>query len=122
MCALGMASELKDAGIAVNALWPKTGEFLSQVFSQQTRHTQKKNCRKQTGQDINSRRVLCESTNLMSTKLFHTECLQNYGIVPLDNRQLVSPVCTLHLVMGSFSVEANTTKKELHLCKGNKLF
>lgn len=27
MCVLGMAEELKDAGIAVNALWPKTGEF-----------------------------------------------------------------------------------------------
>lgn len=27
MCVLGMAEELKDQGIAVNALWPKTGEM-----------------------------------------------------------------------------------------------
>lgn len=25
MCVLGMAAEFKDDGIAVNALWPKTG-------------------------------------------------------------------------------------------------
>ena len=25
MCVLGMAEEFKDDGIAVNALWPKTG-------------------------------------------------------------------------------------------------
>lgn len=25
MCVLGMAAEFKDEGIAVNALWPKTG-------------------------------------------------------------------------------------------------
>ena len=28
MCVLGMAEEFKDDGIAVNALWPKTGSFL----------------------------------------------------------------------------------------------
>ena len=26
MCVLGMAEELKSDGIAVNALWPRTGE------------------------------------------------------------------------------------------------
>ena len=26
MCVLGMAQEFKDDGIAVNALWPKTGK------------------------------------------------------------------------------------------------
>ena len=26
MCVLGMSEELKDDGIAVNALWPKTGK------------------------------------------------------------------------------------------------
>lgn len=26
MCVLGMAEEFKDDGIAVNALWPKTGK------------------------------------------------------------------------------------------------
>ena len=26
MCVLGMAEELKEDGIAVNALWPRTGE------------------------------------------------------------------------------------------------
>ena len=25
MCVLGMSEEFKDAGIAVNALWPQTG-------------------------------------------------------------------------------------------------
>ena len=30
MCVLGMAEELKDDGIGVNALWPKTGE-ISQI-------------------------------------------------------------------------------------------
>ena len=25
MCVLGMSAELEDSGIAVNALWPKTG-------------------------------------------------------------------------------------------------
>ena len=25
MCVLGMAGEFKDDGVAVNALWPKTG-------------------------------------------------------------------------------------------------
>ena len=28
MCVLGMAEEFKDDGIAVNALWPKTGTIL----------------------------------------------------------------------------------------------
>ena len=28
MCVLGMAEEFKDDGIAVNALWPKTGRIL----------------------------------------------------------------------------------------------
>ena len=28
MCVLGMAQEFKDDGIAVNALWPKTGDFI----------------------------------------------------------------------------------------------
>ena len=28
MCVLGMAEEFKDDGIAVNALWPKTGKLL----------------------------------------------------------------------------------------------
>ena len=28
MCVLGMAEEFKDDGIAVNALWPKTGRVL----------------------------------------------------------------------------------------------
>lgn len=27
MCVLGMAEEFEPAGIAVNALWPKTGKF-----------------------------------------------------------------------------------------------
>ena len=27
MFALGLAAELKDAGIAVNTIWPKTGSF-----------------------------------------------------------------------------------------------
>ena len=27
MCVLGMAEEFKSDGIAVNALWPKTGRF-----------------------------------------------------------------------------------------------
>ena len=27
MCVLGMAEEFKDDGIAVNALWPRTGEW-----------------------------------------------------------------------------------------------
>ena len=27
LCVLGMAEELKPEGIAVNALWPKTGKF-----------------------------------------------------------------------------------------------
>lgn len=26
MCALGMAEEFRDAGVAVNALWPRTGK------------------------------------------------------------------------------------------------
>lgn len=29
MCALGMAEELKEDGIAVNALWPRTGIILT---------------------------------------------------------------------------------------------
>jgi citronellol/citronellal dehydrogenase len=29
MCVLGMSEELKDDGIAVNALWPRTGNFYS---------------------------------------------------------------------------------------------
>lgn len=29
MCVLGMAQEFKDDGIAVNALWPKTGELIT---------------------------------------------------------------------------------------------
>jgi len=28
LCVLGMAEELQPEGIAVNALWPKTGEFI----------------------------------------------------------------------------------------------
>ena len=28
MCVLGMAAEFKDDGIAVNALWPKTGKTI----------------------------------------------------------------------------------------------
>ena len=28
MCVLGMSEEFKDDGIAVNALWPKTGNVL----------------------------------------------------------------------------------------------
>ena len=31
MCVLGMAEEFKDDGIAVNALWPKTGRILHLV-------------------------------------------------------------------------------------------
>lgn len=27
MCALGMAEEFKEDGIAVNAVWPRTGNF-----------------------------------------------------------------------------------------------
>jgi citronellol/citronellal dehydrogenase len=27
MCALGMAEEFRDDGIAVNALWPRTGKY-----------------------------------------------------------------------------------------------
>ena len=27
MCALGMSEELKDDGVAVNALWPRTGNL-----------------------------------------------------------------------------------------------
>ena len=27
MCALGMAEEFKDVGIAVNTLWPRTGSL-----------------------------------------------------------------------------------------------
>lgn len=35
MCALGMAEEFKDSGIAVNAVWPKTGKLfiLISLFS-----------------------------------------------------------------------------------------
>ena len=29
MCVLGMAQEFKDDGIAVNALWPKTGKLIT---------------------------------------------------------------------------------------------
>lgn len=28
MCVLGMAEEFRDAGVAVNALWPRTGKLL----------------------------------------------------------------------------------------------
>lgn len=33
MCVLGMSEEFKDDGIAVNALWPKTGNVLFVCFS-----------------------------------------------------------------------------------------
>lgn len=33
MCVLGMAEELKPDGIAVNALWPRTGTFTSDSTS-----------------------------------------------------------------------------------------
>lgn len=29
MCVLGMSEEFKEDGIAVNALWPRTGEIFS---------------------------------------------------------------------------------------------
>ena len=32
MCVLGMSAEFKDDGIAVNALWPKTGTIISLFF------------------------------------------------------------------------------------------
>ena len=32
MCALGMAEEFKEQGIAVNALWPKTGMVIIMVI------------------------------------------------------------------------------------------
>ena len=32
MCVLGMAEELKPDGIAVNAVWPKTGTLLSYLI------------------------------------------------------------------------------------------
>jgi NAD(P)-dependent dehydrogenase (short-subunit alcohol dehydrogenase family) len=31
MCVLGMAEEFKEEGIAVNALWPKTGKLASRM-------------------------------------------------------------------------------------------
>lgn len=34
MCVLGMAEEFKDDGIAVNALWPKTGNVITQFYLQ----------------------------------------------------------------------------------------
>jgi NAD(P)-dependent dehydrogenase (short-subunit alcohol dehydrogenase family) len=33
MCVLGMAEEFRDEGIAVNALWPKTGNIQKNLFS-----------------------------------------------------------------------------------------
>ena len=27
MCAMGMAEEFKDDGVAANTLWPRTGEY-----------------------------------------------------------------------------------------------
>ena len=35
MCVLGMAEELKDDGIAVNALWPRTSKYCIKVSSMQ---------------------------------------------------------------------------------------
>ncbi len=32
MCALGMAEEFKDDGIAVNTLWPRTGIVTSSLI------------------------------------------------------------------------------------------
>ena len=32
LCVLGMSQEFKDDGIAVNALWPKTGLVISCVY------------------------------------------------------------------------------------------
>ena len=32
MCVLGMAGELKSQGIAVNALWPRTGKNQKQII------------------------------------------------------------------------------------------
>lgn len=35
MCVLGMSEEFKDDGIAVNALWPRTGKFsITGIFFQ----------------------------------------------------------------------------------------
>jgi NAD(P)-dependent dehydrogenase (short-subunit alcohol dehydrogenase family) len=34
MCALGMAEEFRDEGVAVNTLWPRTGNSISSIRSQ----------------------------------------------------------------------------------------
>lgn len=39
MCVLGMAEEFKDDGVAVNALWPKTGEKMVSSILVQSRRT-----------------------------------------------------------------------------------
>jgi len=36
MCVLGMAAELKPYNIAVNALWPRTGNEQLHVYSKKT--------------------------------------------------------------------------------------
>lgn len=38
MCVLGMAEELKPDGIAVNAVWPKTGILLYLILADIKRH------------------------------------------------------------------------------------
>lgn len=38
MCVLGMAEELKPDGIAVNAVWPKTGILLHLILADIKRH------------------------------------------------------------------------------------
>ena len=91
MCVLGMAAELEDDGIAVNALWPQTLIATAAVANLLGGEAEVQRCRKPEIVADAARAILTRSSHSCTGNFFLDETvLREEGITDFDNYS-VSP-------------------------------
>ncbi|CAD5225533.1 unnamed protein product [Bursaphelenchus xylophilus] len=85
MCALGMAKELADDGIAVNCLWPRTGIWTAAIKLTNKEKDAQKYCRKDTIMADSAYLILSQDSKKFTGRfVIDDEILQENGVTDFD--------------------------------------